>query len=76
MRPGLSGWMHENAEVLELLTFWRPEQQAAYPSTIRRPPLDQTSGTYGRFLKECIELTDKICYNTTDYLCKSRDRGM
>ena len=23
LRSGLSGWMHENAEVLELLTFWK-----------------------------------------------------
>jgi len=29
LRPGLSGWMCRNAEVLELLAFWKPEQQAA-----------------------------------------------
>ncbi len=23
LRSGLSGWMHETAEVLELLTFWK-----------------------------------------------------
>ncbi len=39
LRPGLSGWMHENAEVLELLTFWKPKQQSAWSFRIWRPPL-------------------------------------
>ena len=37
MRPGLSGWIKEKAEVLELLTFWKPEQQAAHHFRIWRP---------------------------------------
>ncbi len=37
MRPGLSGWMNETAEVLELLAFWKPEQQAAHRFPIWRP---------------------------------------
>ena len=38
LRSGLSGWMHGNAEVLELLAFWKPEQQAAHRFGIWRPP--------------------------------------
>ena len=38
MRPGLSGWKKEKAEVLELLTFWKPEQQAVHRFRIWRPP--------------------------------------
>ncbi len=38
MRPGLYGWMKEKAEVLELLAFWKPEQQAAHRFRIWRPP--------------------------------------
>ena len=38
MRSGLSGWMHRTAEVLELLTFWKPEQQATHRFRIWRPP--------------------------------------
>ncbi len=37
MRPGLSGWGKEKAEVLELLAFWKPEQQAAHHFRIWRP---------------------------------------
>ena len=37
LRPGLYGWMSENAEVLELLAFWKPEQQAAHRFRIWRP---------------------------------------
>ncbi len=35
--PGLSGWRKEKAEVLELLAFWKPEQQAAHRFRIWRP---------------------------------------
>ena len=38
LHPGLSGWMKERAEVLELLTFWKPEQQAVPHFRIWRPP--------------------------------------
>ncbi len=41
LRPGLSGWMYEWAEVLELLAFWKPEQQAAPHSPIWRPHLEK-----------------------------------
>ncbi len=37
MRSGLSGWRKEKAEVLELLAFWKPEQQAAHRFRIWRP---------------------------------------
>ena len=37
MRPGLFGWSKEKAEVLELLAFWKPEQQAAHRFRIWRP---------------------------------------
>ena len=37
LRPGLSGWRKEKAEVLELLAFWKPEQQAAHRFRIWRP---------------------------------------
>ncbi len=43
LRPGLYGWMSENAEVLELLAFWKLEQQAAYCFRIWRPLHDQIS---------------------------------
>ena len=42
LRPGLSGWMHKNAEVLELLTFCKPEQQAAHRFCIWRPLFQKT----------------------------------
>ncbi len=35
--PGLSGWMCWDAEVLELLAFWKAEQQAAQGFRIWRP---------------------------------------
>ena len=37
LRPGLSGWIYENTEVLELLAFWRAEQQTVHRSRIWRP---------------------------------------
>ena len=37
MRPGLFGWGKEKVEVLELLAFWKPEQQAAHRFRIWRP---------------------------------------
>ena len=37
LRLGLSGWIKEKAEVLELLAFWKPEQQAAHRFRIWRP---------------------------------------
>ena len=37
LRSGLSGWMHGNAEVLELLAFCKPEQQVVHRFPIWRP---------------------------------------
>ncbi len=45
LRPGLSGWMQGNAEVLELLAFWKPEQQAAHRFRIWRPPFETLRDT-------------------------------
>ncbi len=43
MRPGLSDWMCWDAEVLELLAFWKPEQQAAWGIRIWRPLYENIS---------------------------------
>ncbi len=37
--PVCAGWRIKKAEVLELLAFWKPEQQAAHRFQIWRPPL-------------------------------------
>ena len=38
LRPGSSGWMHQNSEALALFTFRKAEQQYATHPRIRRPP--------------------------------------
>ena len=40
MHPGLSGWTYKDTEVLELLAFWKPEQQTAHRFHIWRPIYD------------------------------------
>ena len=62
MRPGLSDWKKEKAEVLELLAFCKPEQQSAHRFRIWRPlavPLqpNQKNSTSNNSLEALFSLT-------------------
>ncbi len=65
MRSGLSGWMNKNAEVLELLAFWKLEQQVVHRFQIWRPHFKKTkinnaNGTKNDVNKELNAFLDYI----------------